>query len=204
MTKLLIIVSIILVIGLIIIIGSVIGFIPWHQDTPAETVVSSTPEPRPTPSIESTPTQTVEPAPALQPTSSAIPEPVTTSEPTTASNPPPDQNEYVKFNFAVTDISGSGLSRTIVAEITNTGTMDAHNVWYKVEITSADSKIKLNGEEYLRVDIGTLKNGDTVKSELTISVSITDGLKIASNGFRLILTMNSDEHSETLYYDYGS
>jgi hypothetical protein len=31
-------------------------------------------------------------------------------------------------------VSGTGLSRTVTAQITNVGTADAHNVWAKVEV----------------------------------------------------------------------
>ena len=108
----------------------------------------------------------------------------------------------VDFDLAITGISGSGLSRTVAAQITNLGTADAHNVWGKAEAFSDGSRIKLSGKEYLRVDVGTLKAGESTVKETTLSFSITDGLKIAQKGVLLELTVFSDEGTETFSYDY--
>ena len=116
---------------------------------------------------------------------------------------PPSQNGEVKFEFAVTDISGSGLSRTITAQVTNTGDIDAHNVWGKVEVSSQGSMIKLEGKEFLRIDAGTITSGDTVTIEVTLSFGLTDGLKISQNGATFMLTIYSDESTETFSYDYS-
>ena len=120
--------------------------------------------------------------------------------------PPPSQptptGSNVEFEFAVTGVSGEGLSRTISAQLTNTGTGDAHNVWAKVEVFSQDSRIKVSGKDFIRVDIGMLKSGAAITKEVNIQFGIMDGLKIAQNGARFVLTMNSDEKTQELYYDY--
>ncbi|MFC2013810.1 hypothetical protein ACFLU8_02890 [Chloroflexota bacterium] len=116
---------------------------------------------------------------------------------------PPSQNGEVKFEFAVTDISGSGLSRTITAQVTNTGDIDAHNVWGKVEVFSQGSMIKLGSKEFLRIDIGTITYGGTATTEVTLSFGLTDGLKILQNGATFVLTIYSDELTETFSYDYS-
>ncbi len=108
----------------------------------------------------------------------------------------------VEFEFNITGVSGEGLSRTISAQLTNSGTDDAHNVWAKVEVFSQDSRIKLSGEDFLRVDFGTLKGGTAVTKEVNIKFGIMDGLKISQNGARFVLTVNSDENTQELYYDY--
>ncbi len=117
-------------------------------------------------------------------------------------SPTPATPGTVTFGFAITDISGSGLSRTITAQITNTGTEDAHNVWAEVTVSSGGSRVKVNGQDYLRVDIGTLAAGQTVTREVTLSFSISDGLRIAQNGATFKLTIHSDEYTESFLYDY--
>ena len=88
------------------------------------------------------------------------------------------------------------------AQLTNTGKDDTHNVWAKVEVFSQESRIKLSGEDFLRVDVGLLKNGAAVTKQVPIEFSLMDGLKISQNGARLVLTMNSDEKTQELYDDY--
>ncbi len=133
MSKAVVIVSILLVIALVVIVGFMAGFIPWQREVPSQAL---SPVPQPTPSPGPAP---VSPLPTPTPT------------------PLPSQSGDVKFGFAVTDITGSGLSRTVTAQITNTGSADAHNVWAKVEAFIGGSSIRLNGQDYLRVDIGTVK-----------------------------------------------
>jgi len=179
MSKAVVIVSILLVIALVVIVGFMAGFIPWQREVPSP-ALSPVPLPAPSPSPAPVPSPLPAPAPA----------------------PPPSQGEDVKFGFAVTDITGSGLSRTVTAQVANTGVADAHNVWAKVEAFIGGSRIRLNGQDYLRVDIGTLKAGDSVTKQVALSFSITDGLKIAQQGVHLEMTILSDEHSETFTYDY--
>ena len=140
-----------------------------------------------------TPTPTQEPAPMPSPTPPPIPSP----------SPSPSTAKDVKFEFAVTEISGSGLSRIISAQLTHIGTDDAHNVWGKVEVFSQESRIKLSGKDYLRIDIGTLKAGANITKEVTLEFSILDGLKMQQNGAKFMLTVYSDENTETLHYDYN-
>jgi len=133
----------------------------------------------------------------------SVPEtPVTTPEPAPSPSQPSSTGSNIVFEFAVTGISGNGLSRTISAQLTNTGTDDAHNVWAKVEVSSQDSRIRLSGEDFLRVDIGMLKGGTAVTKEVNIEFGILDGVKISQNGARFVLTVNSDENTQELYYDY--
>jgi hypothetical protein len=121
---------------------------------------------------------------------------------TPPSSPPPPAVHDVKFEFLITDISGSGLSRTVTAEVTNTGSDDAHNCWAKTEVFSKESRIKIGGEAYLRENIGTIKAGTAVTRRITLEFSAFDGLKISQNGARFELTISSDEHTQTFSYDY--
>jgi hypothetical protein len=172
-----------IVIALVVVAGLMAGFIPWQGE------VSPGPVPQPVP------------GPVPQPTSPLSPTPTPTPSPAPAPSPAPQSGD-VKFEFAVTDISGSGLSRTITAQVTNTGDADAHNVWGKVEVSSQGSKIKLGGNDYLRQDIGTIAAGETITVQVTLSFSFTDGLKLSQNGATFMLTIYSDEYTETFSYDY--
>ena len=52
------------------------------------------------------------------------------------------------------------------------------------------------------MDISILKGGISVTKQVSIKFSILDGLKISQNGARLVLTVNSDENTQELLYDY--
>ncbi|MFC1861340.1 hypothetical protein ACFLYL_03610 [Chloroflexota bacterium] len=155
---------------------------------------------------KSSPNDKVKEPPSFTPppatTQIPVPQPAPAPAPEPEPESPPDVLKEVKFEFAVTGITGSGLSRTISAQLTNTGNTDAHNVWAKVEVFSQDSRIKLGGADSLRVDIGTLKAGNLVIKDVVLEFSIFDGLKIQQNGAKFTLTVQSDEKSVTLYYDY--
>jgi len=134
------------------------------------------------------------------------PSPATSAEENVEANPPANSptlaEEDIRFKFAISDISGTGLSRTITSQLSNTGSSDAHNVWAKVEVFCQGSRVKVSGLDYLKEDVGILKAGETVTREVTLSFNVFDGLKISNNGAKFILTVYSDEHTETLSYDY--
>lgn len=123
--------------------------------------------------------------------------------PDTTPSPMPSTRGSVDFDFTITEIRGSGLSRDITALITNTGKADAHNVWAKMEVFSGDSRVRLGGQDYLRVDIGTIGAGESIERQVTLSFTLADGLTISRSGATFKLTINSDEHSETYSYDYS-
>lgn len=130
--------------------------------------------------------------------------PPSTSQPAPAPSPSPSPSPggTVTFAFTITDITGAGLSRTISAQIANTGTADAHNVWAEARVSSGGSSIQVGGQDYLRVDIGILQAGKTVERQVTLSFGISDGLKIAQNGATIKLTIHSDESTQAFSYDY--
>jgi hypothetical protein len=80
--------------------------------------------------------------------------------------------------------------------------MDAHNVWVRVSASSGSSVIKMSGQNYLRVDIGTLKAASSVIKQVELSLNLVDALKVSQQGVRMEMTIVSDEYSETVYYDY--
>lgn len=104
--------------------------------------------------------------------------------------------------MAVTEVSGTGFTRTVTAKVTNTGNVDAHNAWGKVEVFSQGQRIKLSGQDSARVDVGTIKAGVTATAQVTLSFGLADGLKIQQNGADVQFTINSDEGTQTLTYQY--
>jgi hypothetical protein len=108
----------------------------------------------------------------------------------------------VNFALNITDVSGSGLSRTISAQITNTGKTDAHNTWGKIEVFSGGNRIKINGQDSVRVDLGTLKAGSTVNSQVTLGFSFLDGPTVLARGATFKFTIYSDQKTQTFSYDY--
>jgi len=140
---------------------------------------------------------------SLAPLPVPVPTPTPTPSPAPSPSPSPSPGVSVVFGFAITDISGSGFSRTITAQVSNSGQADAHNVWAEVQVFSGGSKVKVSGQDYLRVDIGILKSGEIAQRQVTVSFSFTDGLKISQNGATFKITLHSDEHTETFSYDYA-
>jgi hypothetical protein len=115
---------------------------------------------------------------------------------------PVPEKPMENFEARIVDISGDGLTRQVTAELLNKMAEDVHNTIVKLEVTSGGSVIKLNGKEYLEVDLGTIKSGETVQSTMEISLGFFDGLKITQNGAVLYLTVKSDEVTETVKYEY--
>lgn len=178
---------VILVIGIIVVLR-----LASPQALPAKpspTVVSPTPSPVPkvtSPSPSPTAPAPSPPAPTAPP---APPVPVPTLK---AGN----------WEFSIAGISGSGLTRTIAAQITNTNTTDANSVKAKIEVFSQQQRIQLSGQDYLTEDLGTVKAKTTVTRQVTVTLSLADGLKVVQNGARFVLTVTSDKGAETLNYDY--
>ncbi len=140
--------------------------------------------------------QSPSPSGSLAPSSTVAP-----ISPSIVSESPAQSN--VNFNLNITRLQVSGLtSLDAAAQITNTGTADAHNAWVKVEIVSQGSIIKINGQDYLREDLGTIKAGQAVSPQVTINVGFTDGIRVSQSGATFRLTIFSDEKTETLSYDY--
>ena len=140
--------------------------------------------------------------PVTSPTLPPVPAPVSSPAglPSPAINPP--QNSVIfDLNFPYFNISGP-TSATINVQIANTGSSDAHNVFGKVEIYYQGSVIKIGGQDYLRTDVGTIKAGTNVTTQVILKVSLPDGLKVLANGATLKLTIFSDEKTQTYSYDF--
>ncbi|MFC2039874.1 hypothetical protein ACFLTW_01695 [Chloroflexota bacterium] len=197
MSKVVVFLVILSVIGIGIVMGLSSGFILLPFDGSS---VDEVPPPLSTePSTELSPTPVPVPVPVTPP----LPEPAPSSSPPPSITVlPPTQSVGVRFEHTITDISGNGLTRTVKTNLTNTGDMDAHNVWGKLQVFSNESVIKLDGEEFLRIDIGSVTAGNTVTTEVTLSFGFTDSLKILKNGAEFVLDINSDEFTDTFrsYY----
>jgi hypothetical protein len=184
------------ILGAVIVIGVSVWLIfsvfsPGNQKSPS-TVAAITPKPGVTSTVPSASTP-----------SAIIP---TITMPSPVANLPPAQSSAqsnVNFDLKITNFAVSSMnSGTVDAQITNTGTGDAHNVWVKVEVISQGSIVKVGGQDYLRKDLGIVKAGQSLTSQVVINVSLADGMKIAQSGATFRLTVYSDEKTQTLNYDF--
>jgi cytoskeletal protein RodZ len=191
------------VLGCLIVLGVVIfivisSFFPFNQDI---SVASPSPtnfavKPDSSGSAAALPTK-ASPTTAPSPTP-AKPSPAPPAQPTPKATPEPQD---VSFTMGVSSFRISGAtSGTVVAQIVNTGSADAHNAWIKVEIYSQDMLVKVDGEDFFRKDLGTIKAGSTITPQATINVSLRDGLRILANGARFELTIFCDEGSQSVSY----
>ncbi len=145
------------------------------------------------------------PSPSPSPSVSPFPTTVlpTSTQPTTPVAPSPAAPAaIVSFQLVVEHVSGTGLSRTVTAQVSNTGSADAHNAWAKVEVFSQGQRVQVSGQDYLRVDIGTIMAGATANAQATLGFSLADGFRIQQNGAQVLLTIYSVERTQTLTYDY--
>ena len=126
----------------------------------------------------------------------------TIADVTIENTPASTVTDNVKFSLEITGISGSGFSRSVSARLTNVGTVNAHNVWGKIEAFYQGTRITLSGHDYVRKDIGLLSAGNSVITDVTLNFSLIDAIKISQNGVSLVLTIFSDEFAQTFYYDY--
>ncbi|MDP2917391.1 MAG: hypothetical protein Q8O16_05615 [Dehalococcoidia bacterium] len=179
--------------GIAVIIGGTIVAINYIGSSLAQKPIATpppagitTPAPKPPPATITAP---IAPAP-------------TTPAPALPPGAPPTMKVGI-FEFTIKEMGGSGLSRTITAQITNTSTSDANNVQVKMEVFSQQQRIMLSGQDYLMEDLGTVKAKTSVTRQINISLSLADGMKVAQGGgARFVLTVSSDKGTETLNYDY--
>jgi hypothetical protein len=108
------------------------------------------------------------------------------------------------FEISISSVTGTGLSRTITAQITNTGSVDAHNVRIKIEVSSGGSRVQLNGQDsYQSSNLGSLKAGATISPQATVSINPIDGLRVSQSGAQVIATIYSDDGTQSLSYNFG-
>jgi hypothetical protein len=121
----------------------------------------------------------------------------TTANQTTA----PAAND-VSFSINITEISGTGLSRTITSQIRNDGSIDAQNCQARIEVFSGGNRIKISGQDFLIHPLGTLKAKVITTTRVTLSFSVFDAPLILANGATFNLTISSDQKTQTFSYDY--
>jgi hypothetical protein len=108
----------------------------------------------------------------------------------------------INFEIKIINVSGTGLSRAVTAHITNKGSADVHNAWVKAQVFSLGQRIQLSGQDYLKQDLGTFRGQTTVITQATLDFGLSDGLTILQNGAQVLLSVFSDEWTETLTYNY--
>ena len=120
----------------------------------------------------------------------------------------PKSTANVSFSVNVPSVTISGITSVdITADLTNTGTDEAHNVLTTVEVLyqGAPVAISVDGspaEDRTTISLGNIAAGQTVEKKLHITFGLFDGLGISQNGASFNLTITSDEKTETISYDY--
>jgi hypothetical protein len=195
---------IIVVIAAVVVIG--VGYLlGWFSPPSAGKTTVSSPTPIATqpaqtttaPTTAAPATTTVSPAPGTpQPSPTATTTTTAPAATTTTAAP------YVKLDFAINSITGSGMTRTVNAQVSNLGNEDAHNVYGVVQVTQSGSVVKINGQTSLTVQLGTLPAGTMTTVQQSISFSLLDGLKIQSSGATFAITLHSDEATATFTQFY--
>jgi hypothetical protein len=151
-----------------------------------------------------TPVQTQAPSPVV----SLVPAPVPPVSLPPSSHAPSNSNvtiaqPTVEFNLNITGIENTGLtSRGVTGQITNAGTVDAHNVSAKVQVFCQGSLVKINNQDYIVQSLGAIKAGNTVTQAISLSFSILDVGRLSQNGATVTLTITSDEKTQTFSYNF--
>jgi cytoskeletal protein RodZ len=204
-----------IIVGAMVIIGVlsymlVSGF--FSSDQPAAAVnspVPSTASIRPSTTAASLPSSSRTNTPAVaSPSTSSSSTPSLTGKPSPSSTPATDASG-VTFEMFISNYDYSAArpnTGTVYASITNKGSTDAHNTQVKMELSCGGSIVKvsyddLKNQASYRKNLGTIKAGDTVTDQATITVGLLDGVKIAANGATIVLTITSDEKTDTLNYE---
>jgi hypothetical protein len=136
----------------------------------------------------------------------SISTPLTSAAPGTSQTPsvilPPIQGS-VNFTLNLISYNIFGpTSATLDLQITNTGNIDAHHVWGKVELFYQGTLVKINGQDYYRADIGDIKSRASVTTRVDLNVNLIDGSKILANGGTFNLTVFSDEYTQNFRFNF--
>ena len=195
---------IIIVIIAAVIVAGVGYLLGWFSPPSAGKTTVSTPTPvatQPAPTttapVTTAPATTTSPAPGKpQPSPTATATTTAPAATTTTAAP------YVKFDFVIQSITGSGTTRTVTAQVSNLGNEDAHNAYGVVQVTQNGSVVKINGQTSLTIQLGTLPAGTVTTVQQSISFGLLDGLKIQSSGATFAITLHSDEATATFTQFY--
>ena len=126
------------------------------------------------------------------------------SLPTVPAESSATNGDKIAFEFDPTDLTGSGTSRTVTYELTNVGSIDAHNTWVETEVVCLEPSVDLGKEYKVRNDIGIITAGETLTIQVTFDFVVADGVKLLKHGAKFVLTVYSDEHKQILSYEYKS
>jgi hypothetical protein len=162
------------------------------------TQLSATPVITATP-LPTTPSQTVA-SNLPSPTKTMTPSTSPSLSPTAVNSTTPSPSSDISFN--ILSVEGSGFSRTVTGELTNTGSIDLHNSKLKIEMFSNGKLIKNDSKPYVEKNYDTLKAGAVITDVLAIKLSLVDGVTVQQNGVTFTLIFSSDEKTQTFKYDF--
>ncbi|MFN3973991.1 MAG: hypothetical protein ACK4K2_01755 [Dehalococcoidia bacterium] len=90
-------------------------------------------------------------------------------------------------------LTGSGFTRTATAQLVNDGGTTATGVYAVAEFFAGTTKVKVNGQDALRVEVGRVEVGQTVERTVELRFSLLDGLRLQRSGGLVVLTVYADQ-----------
>jgi hypothetical protein len=110
----------------------------------------------------------------------------------------------VTFKIEITSVAFSGLNVNVGVRLTNSGSVDANNVQAKVELFSGSVRVKINGQDFIQENLGTLSAGQSLDQQENLSISATDAVALLMGGGNVTikLTISSDEGTQQISQNY--
>jgi hypothetical protein len=72
----------------------------------------------------------------------------------------------------------------------------------KIEVSTGGKNIGINGQDFIRKDLGTIKAQTSITDQINMTFSLIDGPALMNNGATVTMTIYSDEKTQTMTYDY--
>jgi len=114
-----------------------------------------------------------------------------------------NEQETKLFGLEVLRVVGTGLSRVVDAQLSNTGMQPATGVQVVVELHTEGRRLKVSGQDSLRVDIGSLEVGVAVECRVELRFALLEGLQLQSSGVDIVVTVHSDQGEEIFRARYN-
>jgi hypothetical protein len=189
-------ISLILGLTVVIIVSSFIfinNFVHVIQNSAAASPAPANPSSTVAPTV---PPVSISPIPTG--TATPVPSPLPAATPIGTPNPA----QTINIALEILSVEGSGFSRTVTGQLTNSGTVDLHNCRLKIEIISNGKQIKNDSQPYVEKSFNTIKAGTSVTDVVAIKLGLIDGINVQNNGAIFLLTFTSDENTQTFTYQY--
>ena len=113
-----------------------------------------------------------------------------------------DGNIGLQIN--IVSVEGTGFTRTVTGKVINNGSVTLHNTQLEVELFSNGKQLNFNnGQPSWQKSYGTLAAGSALTDQITLTLSLLDGLTATKYGVEIHMTLISTEKSQTFVYQYS-